>query len=83
MSSAVVKPIGKEPGYDPVNNIEMVGRPDLENATSWKATSGHCLTWENLSWQVDIKTMMGVKQGTKEILNKVCGWVSSSEVSST
>ena len=77
MTSLVTKPVSGEVGYDPVS---VVGKPDLENAASWRMASGHCLTWENLSWQVDIKSLLGVKKGTKEILNKVHGHVSSSEV---
>jgi len=80
MSNTVIPGIG--------NSYEMVMKvSDIENGTlvgssknSWKATGRHSISWNNLSWEVDVKKMGGVAT-KKLILNNASGFVDSGSVS--
>ena len=73
----------------PGNNYEMVAKVsgDIENGTlagssknSWKATGRHSISWNNLSWEVDVKKVGGVAT-KKLILDNASGYVDSGSVS--
>ena len=75
---------------DRPDNYEMVARNDIENppppqqelsklSNSWKATGKHSISWNKLSWEVDVKSM-GSAVMSKQILKDVSGYVESGNV---
>lgn len=63
-------------------NYEMVaGHIDAESQQpdSWKNSGKHSISWNKLSWEVEIKKL-GTVNGTKKILNDVSGLVESGNV---
>ena len=59
-----------------IENGSLVG----SKTNSWKATGRHSISWNNLSWEVDVKKM-GAVTTKKLILNNASGYVDSGSVS--
>ncbi len=82
MNNNSVVAIDSNPDY------EMVGKNDIENpptlvtkiSNSWKGSGKHSISWNTLSWEVDIKKM-GAPATKKKILKNVSGYVESGNVS--
>jgi ABC-type multidrug transport system ATPase subunit len=57
---------------DRVSDVEV-----QQKSLEWRNEENHNIYWENVSWNVDMKTFGGSVKGKKQILNSVSGLVNT------
>ena len=63
----------------PTSDDLEIGRKPVTKTHTWTATKRHSITWNKVSWEVNVKKLFS-ESSTKQILKNVSGYVESGSV---